>query len=101
MDSSVGSGIDHAADSVDHNRQDKDRGSRGVDVGVAVAVQALAHQVAQQGAQDAEEHAQQSARRAPGGDAGHGSQPGGQENVVSRGRGEAGLGEDQRDRRKE
>ena len=59
MDSSVGSGIDHAADSVDHNRQDKDRGSRGVDVGVAVAVQALAHQVAQQGAQDAEEHAQQ------------------------------------------
>ena len=63
MDSSVGSGIDHAADSVDHKRQDKDRGSRGVDVGVAVAVQALAHQVAQQGAQDAEEHAQQSARR--------------------------------------
>lgn len=29
-----------------------------------------------------------------------GSQPGGQENVVSRGRGEAGLGEDQRDGRK-
>lgn len=100
MDSSASSGIDHATDSVDHNRQDKDCGGRGVDVGVAVAVQALTHQIAQQGAQDAEEHAQQSARRAPGGNAGHGGQPGGQENVMGRGRGEAGLGEDQRDSRK-
>ena len=97
MDSSASSGIDHAADSVDHNRQDKDRGSRRIDVGVAVAVQALAHQIAQQGAQDAEEHAQQSACRAPGGDAGHSGQPRGQENVVGRGRRKAGLGEDQCD----